>query len=343
MAEDKDLPELHRPIEAEVVPGTGRGPSSNSTNPVLRFIGLAFFFNLLLWLFALFVQVRGWVGLSASYLILGAIWFVGTVICYGVAVNSRIYRVRLATLVSSLALAAALVGLNAVAPKPLGPVAQQNQNPPKAPAAEQPPPTTATQPTQRPAQPQQPSVPVSKPLPRSYLVFDGHLQFPKDRDESSGSLSPERNFRIGDQLRFNFSYKALGPNLIHVFSTSRWIYVEPDSSDATQEGIVRDFEQHVARDWKEKPRLKEIYTQMHEGDGGQWNTAFAYTEDRNPRLVTQADLDNFRTGAAVVFVVVQIPYKDNEKWHYLKTCQYLIPPGTLPAVWHFCNYFTNSD
>jgi len=37
---------------------------------VVKFVGFALLFNLLLWLFALFAQIRGWVDVTASYFIL---------------------------------------------------------------------------------------------------------------------------------------------------------------------------------------------------------------------------------------------------------------------------------
>jgi hypothetical protein len=181
------------------------------------------------------------------------------------------------------------------------------------------------------------------PITRTYLLLDGNIRFPQDVAADGHSVLPERNFHIGEQLFFNYSYKAMGPNPIQVFAGSRWVYLEPDAGDDIQQEIIKNFKERAAREWEANPRFAENYTLMHAGDRGQWNTAFSYTEEGKKRMVMQKDLDDLRTGAVRVLVVIQIPYKDNAEWHYLRTCQYLVPPAMVPAVWHFCDHFTNSD
>jgi len=104
--------------------------------------------------------------------------------------------------------------------------------------------------------------------------------------------------------------------------------------------MIEGFKERIATELKARPQLANSYTLMHEG---QWNTAFAHAEDGTRRLITQRDLDDFRTGTVRIFVVIRIPYKDNAEWHNLRTGQYLVPPATVPAIWHFCDYFTDSD
>jgi len=160
---------------------------------------------------------------------------------------------------------------------------------------------------------------------------------------NEGRLSAERNFKVGERLFFNYFYQARGPNPIQSFPNTRWIYLASDSKHATQARIVKDFKQIIAKDWKNNPQFAKAYSLMHDGDLGQWNTVFAYSEDGQQIIVTQKDLDDFRSGAVVIFVLVQIPYKDDGKWHYLRRCQFLVPPAVVPAVWHFCDSFNDSD
>lgn len=120
MAEN-DSPD--RPTGREIVPRGQSGPLAAQhpigvVPPVVKFIGFAFLFNALLWLFGLFVQIRGWVDVTASYIVLLAMWVVGSLICLGIAVQLRLQRRWLATGLSALTWAAALVGLNSLAPKP---------------------------------------------------------------------------------------------------------------------------------------------------------------------------------------------------------------------------------
>jgi len=194
-----------------------------------------------------------------------------------------------------------------------------------------------------PQQTQQQQTQPTPPPPRTYMLLDGNIRFPQDATGNGHTFSAERNFRIGELVHFNYFLKARGPNPIQVFASGQSIYLEPDAKETTQKRIVKEFKQTIAREWKANPEFATNYTVMHEADGGQWNTAFAYTEDGNRRLVTQKDLDDFRTGAVRVFVILQIPYKDNGALHHLRSCQYLVPPATVLGVWHFCDYFNNSD
>lgn len=122
MGNDMPLPEDSEKMEI-ISSGSG-GPlrptqETDSLRGVGKFIGFALLFNLLLWLFALFAQIRGWVDVTASYFILLAMWFVGTLICLALGAQLRLQRKRLAVTLGSVVWAGALIGLNAVAPKPI--------------------------------------------------------------------------------------------------------------------------------------------------------------------------------------------------------------------------------
>jgi hypothetical protein len=92
-------------------------PINADGHAVVKFVGLAFLFNALLWLFGLFVQIRGWIDVTASYVVLLVMWVVGVAICLAVASQVKLPRRWPAIIVSSLLWASALAGLNAVAPK----------------------------------------------------------------------------------------------------------------------------------------------------------------------------------------------------------------------------------
>jgi hypothetical protein len=124
-----DLPTNRSQPESLVGPPA---PQRRGLPPVMRFIGFAFLFNLLLWLLALFVQIRGWVDVTASYIILAAMWGIGSVICLAFAMQSGLRKKWLAATGASLVWLLALAGLNAVAPRPhkgfivIGPAAIMN-------------------------------------------------------------------------------------------------------------------------------------------------------------------------------------------------------------------------
>lgn len=119
-----DRPE-DEPQELEVISKSSRThlPTDSTSirsrvSPVVKFVGFGLLLNALLWFFGLFVQIRGWIDLRASYVVLGIMWGIGTLICLGAAAQSRIRHRIGSTIFGSLLWAAALVGLNRVAPKP---------------------------------------------------------------------------------------------------------------------------------------------------------------------------------------------------------------------------------
>jgi hypothetical protein len=288
-------------------------------------------------LFALgqFFQTRGVQNMLTSRIFLFIAWVFPTLGIWQFArlLNSK--RWRWIAFTATLALLVAAVALDRAFPMPKSAPAEKavetvKQSEPLTPAQT---PQEQAEPTEKP-----PTTEV-----RTHLALDGNIRFPQDVAADGHSFTPERNFRVGERIFFNYFLKVIGPNPIQVFAQSRRIYLESDVSDETEQEVVKDFEQRVARDWKTQPKFAKNYTLMYPGSNGDFNSAFTYNEDGTPRLITQNDLDDFKTGTVTVFVVIQVPYKDNNKWRYLRTCQYLLPPATIPEVWHSCDYFTNSD
>jgi hypothetical protein len=117
MVNGNRLPERYHSEEIEARRPEPPRPNFAS-NPVVRFVGFATLFNLLLWLLALFVQIRGWVNVTASYFILFAIWVVGVLISLAAALGSRIQHKSLAVTTAAILWAFAVLALNTIAPKP---------------------------------------------------------------------------------------------------------------------------------------------------------------------------------------------------------------------------------
>jgi hypothetical protein len=185
--------------------------------------------------------------------------------------------------------------------------------------------------------------------PRTYLVFDGNIRFPQD--VINGQVHSERMFRVNEELFFNYLFKAAGPNPIQVYFNSALVYLRGDDSYGTQRRVIEDFKARMRNTQRVlRPEIAKNYRTMREGDGGAFNSVFAFTGEQNRSLgqhyrLTQKDLDSIANRSLVTFVLIEIPYKDAGKWHYLRTCQYPVhgPVNDNPGIWKFCYYFTDSD
>jgi len=188
--------------------------------------------------------------------------------------------------------------------------------------------------------------PATTPIaPRSYLVFDGTVRFPERRNEK-GQLLPDQNVQVGDQLAFNYYWKASGPNPVTMLNSVRWLYLEPDVGEETQEQMIADFKMKIRKAQKEPLFRSQPPNILNPADQSVFNTVFAWTDDsKNYKayLVTQSDLDALHMGKKIAFVMVEIMYLDNNELHHLRACQYLQPPATFPGIWHYCIGFTNPD
>ena len=96
---------------------TGGGIQSPIPPPV-RFIGFVVLFNSLLWVFGLFVQIRGWVDMATSYILLFIMWGIGILIALAFAFQSKVAHKKVAVLAASMLWAAALLCLNRIAKPP---------------------------------------------------------------------------------------------------------------------------------------------------------------------------------------------------------------------------------
>jgi hypothetical protein len=144
-------------------------------------------------------------------------------------------------------------------------------------------------------------------------------------------------------LFFNYYYKATGPNAVLVDGAARFTEIAPEFSPATQQKVIKDFQTAVRKEQKDDHPIKPKYHTFMPQDGDHWDSAYAFTEDKQHQVITQHDLDALAAGTEIAFVVVEISYKDNDKIHHLRTCQFLQPPAVAPGIWHYCEDFTNPD
>lgn len=181
---------------------------------------------------------------------------------------------------------------------------------------------------------------IAKPAAvRSYVTFDGNPRFPQDI--KNGQVSNQRDFKAGDALAFDMSYRQTGPNPLKIINTSRWLYTRPDHKDETQKALIADFEDLMRREQKSGLwRRSEPSTLML--NEARFFTAFVLS-GKEYHQVTQDELGQLGLGTEIAFVIAQVIYSDLGAVHHLRRCVWLQPPASAPGVWHFCDGFNNSD
>ncbi len=206
-------------------------------------------------------------------------------------------------------------------------------------AKEHAPPSIPSKPLPEIGKPTPPAV-LIRPAGRTYLIFDG-VHIPGRVDTKTGQPIGDEVFQIGDKLFFNVYFKTVGPNPVELVKLDYWVYVEPDHSAETQAAVVADFKKRLRREKAYQSEfIKDAATLMP--NERRFNSAYASSETKEPKIITQADLDGFQAGTEWPFLLVQITYKDKGKVHHLRTCQLLQPPQIL-NTWAYCREFTNSD
>ena len=171
-------------------------------------------------------------------------------------------------------------------------------------------------------------------IPRSYVVLSDNPRF-------AGGDAEGKPFAVGEAISFNLYYKQQGPNSVDLVECSRWLYVEGDYQAPTQKALINDFEEKLKSTQPDSNRNRLPSTLMP-GDSRFFSVSAA-GEKGTIRVITQTDLDNFKIGTEVIFVITQLRYKDAGTEHHLRRCMYLQPPAAPPGIWHFCDGFTHSD
>lgn len=177
------------------------------------------------------------------------------------------------------------------------------------------------------------------PIARSYVIFDGKPHFTEDI--VNGQITAQRDFRPGDSLSFNVYYKQEGPNPLDVLNTSRWLYVESNTDDRTENSVISDFERRLQQEQNNREVKFWTQTTLTIGES-RYFTVFA-RQEKEYEKVTEDVLNQLRSGQKILFVVNQIIYRDQDIVHHLRRCLWLQPPALAPGVWHFCNSFNRSD
>jgi hypothetical protein len=160
-------------------------------------------------------------------------------------------------------------------------------------------------------------------------VFTSQPKFP-------GHLGAEgSNFQVGEYLAFNLYFKASGPNAIKILRMARLLYIEPDGKPETASVVIATF---LAQTAEERKTVHQSPRTLMPGQED-FFTAFALTDSKQGRVVTQEDLDNLKSGTEVAFLIAEITYEDGGAVRHLKRCMLLQPPAQPPGIWQYCDSF----
>jgi hypothetical protein len=177
---------------------------------------------------------------------------------------------------------------------------------------------------------------------RSYVSFDNVFRFP-ERKDPNGKLLEDQHFQVGHNLAFNVYFHASGPNPVEIKEIAGKCYREKTFASETQHAIIADFNNQLRKEHLTNiTRSSNKSTTMMPGDEN-WFTAFAVTDSRDYYVIKKEDLDEFRAGTSVSFVIAQITYEDRGVVHHARRCLWLQPPADPPGIWHFCEGFNRSD
>ena len=176
---------------------------------------------------------------------------------------------------------------------------------------------------------------------RSYLTFTGNPIFTGPNPTGAEGS----NFAPGYRLGFNLHYRASGPNPVQLLHSASALYIKPDYKSETQAAVVTQFIAEVKKEQTSHRVHGQASANLHTMMAGdnEFFTAFGWSDTMQPLIVTQEDLDNFKTGAEVNFVIAEIIYQDGKAIHHLRRCMWLQPPASNPGTWHFCETFNDSD
>lgn len=184
--------------------------------------------------------------------------------------------------------------------------------------------------------------------PRSYLRFVSYPLFTGTLGAALGDIAEGKNFKPGDILGFNVHFTATGPNPVKVIETASLTCVEPDSSADSIKTATGIFMQEATKEraaavlLSPKPKAQTqtlMPSDQHFFTPSVWTGAVPY----KPWIITQDDLDKFKSGAEVSVVMAVLTYKDGDKIHHLRQCLLLQPPAQPPGIWRFCEGFPDSD
>lgn len=166
---------------------------------------------------------------------------------------------------------------------------------------------------------------------RSYVVMDGDPSVPGPKGTS---------FIAGDKVAFNVFYKQVGPNPVELGGVLASIYLRADDEISTEEEVAHKFANEVAakhQEWDARP-VPVHHPTMSVGSS-QYVTAIAQSAGSEPLHYTQQDIDDIDNGSKVLFVLLNVPYKDLGVEHQFHLCMFRQKNG----VWHYCNVYNDVE
>jgi hypothetical protein len=185
------------------------------------------------------------------------------------------------------------------------------------------------------------------PLPRSYMIFSGYpyLGLHGVQMDAQGKPLADQSWKVGQSLAFNFDIRATGPNAVELLAIIPALYLEDGHEPNVGQHVITKFQRTLKVLWKGHTHDKEFMT-LTAGQGG-FRTAFTMSEtgvEDQRRAVTQEELDAIHSGSKLIFVIVEMTYRDGGKAHHTRMCDFVLPPALFPtAIWETCGGFGNSD
>ena len=176
---------------------------------------------------------------------------------------------------------------------------------------------------------------------RSYLALDGNPRFVGAN--AAGVEGTE--FVVGQRLEFNVHFKNTGPNNLQLGPQDRGAFVLDSASHEAQEALLSRINQEASKEKRVRAvsAKSESTSETIAPGESRFITAFGFSDDFEPILVTQDDFEKWAIGTKVIFVTATIDYKDGGVLRHFRTCLWLQAPANPNGVWHFCDILTHSD
>jgi len=148
---------------------------------------------------------------------------------------------------------------------------------------------------------------------------------------ASGTADHKAGFLVvGQPLEFNIWFTNVGPGVATNVGTRQRSFIEPDMSTPSEDDALEEFK-------KRKSPEPQVGGAILDKGAINFSTAPGV-------ILAPEDYDNLVYGRRVVYVVAEIPYRDDSGQHVRHYCAVLQPPqsgGTM--IWHFCDSYNDED
>lgn len=136
--------------------------------------------------------------------------------------------------------------------------------------------------------------------------------------------------QINDPLSFNVVYGNVGPGVAANVAYRKAAFIEPDMSPTSENDALDRFEKMKVSE----PPAGSVT--LANGDK-EWVTAHG-------PIVSPEDYDNFVYGRRVVYVAVELTYRDDSGTHVRHYCGVLQPPEPGGVViWAYCGAYNDEN